>query len=154
VSVGAALLAAAEGGGGSIVPGWIQNSVAVVSILGFLTATLAWTVKGAVRYIDERDSQVHDRLAVSIEHGDSALAGALDRLTDQLDRMASQTDRKIEELGEKMDAALYQLEHTNDGGTVRGALSEARSDIRILGQRVEHIEGDIRRNHPAGGGDQ
>lgn len=127
------------------------NVVAILGLLvtfGGLVWAVAWAVgnklaAGATRYIDTRV----DHAAEALSHADDKLAQQLthsiNMLTAELRTVVQGRVESDARIAEQMTRMHYELSHTNDGSTVKGALTKLSHDAEKALDRVVHLEEEV-----------
>lgn len=123
-----------------------------VALLALVVTTGIALLGWAKKYLDERIEARVQRAEASQALGDGDLANAIQLLNVTLESMTDRWMTSETRQAEKLDRVVHEFTYTNDGSTVKGAVSKAKEHlIRVDG----HLEGidkhlgtvDIRLDH-------
>lgn len=136
---------------------WLQIAAAAAAVLGVGLVVVSKIVRGAVKYVDTRDQTVHETLINAmkeqgyvLEKGDMALAGAVEKLTDQLAAMSDQYATGQQAMNEKIDRIVEEVTHTNGGETVKGAIVTIKERVTVHDHQLRTLSDEMHRHHPDG----
>lgn len=119
----------------------------VLAAVGVLTPIVFILIRGAIKYVHLQDERVSAALTSLVHDSNARLSSALegqahatDMLTAEL-KAQREERRRIEDLKDKkLDAVVYELQHTNDGSTVKGTLVGLRDTAAAAGHRLTNLE--------------
>ena len=97
-----------------------------VALAGIMLTLFLAALAGGIRFIDAR-----------VDRGDSRLASAIDLLTLQLQQTSAQLAEVRSDQSGKLDQIVYQVTHLNDGGTVKGQLTNVVARVIRLEDNVQ-----------------